>query len=52
MKLPLLEKQIEAFELQKHREFFALFAEQGTGKSVMALADLERVYLNKTLTLR
>jgi len=47
MKLPLLEKQIEAFELQKHREFFALFAEQGTGKSVMALADLERVYLNK-----
>lgn len=44
MKLPLMKHQLDYLEKSKGREYFAILAEMGLGKSVMLLADAERAY--------
>lgn len=45
MKLDPRLHQLKAFELQYEREYYALFCEQGTGKTYMVLHDVERLWL-------
>lgn len=44
MKLEPMKHQVEANERQIGKEFYALFGEQGTGKTYMLLDDIERLY--------
>lgn len=44
MKLKRMEHQETAHALQTNREFYALFGEQGTGKTYMLLDDAERLF--------
>lgn len=44
VKTPALSQQIEALRRLNGKKYFALFMEQGTGKSYTLLADAERLY--------
>lgn len=49
MKTPPMAHQEEALDKMAKRVYFALFCEQGTGKTWMLLADAERLYMQKLI---